>query len=350
MSAKKRIVKITIRLGIILSLFMIIMVVSSLSAGYSPARYLYTNESFDWEFTPEYNETEFNVVFDQHSHTHYSDGHLTVEQNILWHLAHGFNAIAITDHNTMENAEEIAVMAEKYKDNITIIPGLEWTTRRIHLNLLGITEEILVPSNNPTDEQIKAAIDATHEQGGVVVVNHIPWSVQRMPQHPTRVQLLAWGVDYIEMVNGDVFDRESEAWCNDTGGFAQITGTDMHNPMDVSGWTLLKTDNFTAAGIMKELLERDTTIIYDSHGSTDYSEGTPNPVYKFLKPIVHTGYYFLNNDEATGGFIDWKGFGIALGYVLVGFAVFEGAKFGLEKLIERRRTYKRKSAYQEYDY
>ena len=348
MSAKKRIVKIAIRLGVVLSLFMVIMIVSSITAGYSPARYLYTNESFDWQYTPEYNDTEYNIVLDHHSHTFYSDGHLSVEQNILWHLAHGFNAIAITDHNTMENAEDIALMAEKYKDNITFITGLEWTTNRIHLNLLGITEEIKVPSSNPTDEQIIAAIDATHEQGGVVVVNHIPWSLPRMPKHPTRAQLLDWGVDYIEMVNGDEYDFDSEEWCNDTGGFGQITGTDMHNPMDVSGWTLLKADNLTAAGIMKELRERDTTIIFASHASLDYSEGTLNPVYQFLKPIIHTGYYFFN-DDVTGGFIDWKSFGVAIGYVLVGFVIFESSKFGIEKLMEKRKLKKEKEIYQDYD-
>ncbi len=348
MSSKKRIINISIRLGVILSLFMITVVVSTLSAGYPPAKYLYTNESFDWEFTPEYNETQFNIVFDHHSHTLYSDGHLTVEQNILWHLAHGFNAIAISDHNTMDNAEEIAVMAEKYKDDIIFVPGFEWTTGRIHMNLIGITEYIPVPSNKPTDEEIIAAIDATHNQGGVVIVDHIPWSLPRMPTHPTRAQLLAWGVDYIEMVNEDVYDIYSESWCNNTGGFGQITGTDMHDPMDVSGWTLMSADNLTTAGIMKELLLRNTTIIYDSHGSTDYSVGTINPVYQIFKPIVHTGYYFFN-DDVTGGFVDWRSFGVAISYVIVGFGIFEGVKIGIEKISERRKLKKESNSYQEYD-
>ena len=348
MSIKKRLIKISIRFGIVMLLFWVIVIVSTLSAGYPPAKYLYTNESFDWEYTPEYNDTQFNIVFDHHSHTLYSDGHLTVEQNILWHLAHGFNAITISDHNTMENAEEIALMAEKYKDDIIFIPGLEWTTNRIHLNLIGITEEVLVPSNNPTDDEIKAAINNTHNQGGIVVVNHIPWSLPRMPDHPTRAQLLDWGVDYIEIVNGDEYDFDSEPWCNDTNGFGMITGTDMHDPQDVSCWTLLNADNLTAEGIMKELHNRNTTIIYDHHISLDHSIGTLNPVYQLFKPIVHTGYLFFN-DDATGGFVDWKTVGITLSYVVLGFGIVEGAKFGTEKLSDKIRKNREDRIYQDYE-
>ena len=169
-----------------------------------------------------------------------------------------------------------------------------------------------------------------------------------MPDHPTRAQLLAWGVDYIEIVNTHTYDEDSVAWCNDTGGFGQITGTDMHDPKDVSGWTLLKADNLTAGAIMKELVERDTTIIYDNHGSVDQSVGAINPVYQIFKPIIHTGYYFYN-DELTGGFIDWTAFGVGIAYTILALALFEGAKFGGEKLLEKIKEKRRSKAYQEYD-
>ncbi|TFG18022.1 MAG: PHP domain-containing protein [Promethearchaeota archaeon] len=56
---------------------------------------------------PNYNKSKYNVIFDQHSHTHYSDGKLTIKQNIEWHIAMGYNALAITDHNNMRHLEKI---------------------------------------------------------------------------------------------------------------------------------------------------------------------------------------------------------------------------------------------------
>ena len=63
-------------------------------------------------YIPETNTT-YNVLFDQHSHTKYSDGRLTVKQNIEWHIAMGFTAVAITDHNTLSNSDEIEQLAEE---------------------------------------------------------------------------------------------------------------------------------------------------------------------------------------------------------------------------------------------
>ncbi len=326
---------ILIRFSVFLSVSLVLIVSSVLIASFPPARYDYTNESFEIKSSPTYNETQFNIVFDHHSHTKYSDGILTVEQNILWHLAHGFNAMALSDHNTIKGTEEFETLATEYSSQIVLIKGMEWTTNRIHLNLIGITELVPVPSNNPTNEEIQAAIDETHNQGGVVVVNHIPWSLPRMPNHPTRAQLLDWNVDYIELVNEWVYDTDSESWCNNTGGFGEITGTDMHHPMDVWGWTLINAQNFTAEGVMEQLLARNTTILYDPVGQEDQSVAAPSARYKIMKPIISLGNHFLPT-ELSGGYVDWQAFGIAISYIVVGFVIVEATMIGIKKLRERR--------------
>ncbi|MFW9879279.1 MAG: PHP domain-containing protein [Candidatus Thorarchaeota archaeon] len=66
----------------------------------------------DWEnvtphIPPGYDKTKHSVVFDQHSHTIFSDGALTIKQNVEWHIAMGYNALAITDHNNMSHLREI---------------------------------------------------------------------------------------------------------------------------------------------------------------------------------------------------------------------------------------------------
>ncbi|NHJ33095.1 MAG: PHP domain-containing protein [Asgard group archaeon] len=323
---------ILIRFSILMSVSLVLIVSSVLIAYYPPSRFNYTNESFNFSLSPIYNETQFNIVFDHHSHTKYSDGVLTVEQNILWHIAHGFNAMSLSDHNTMKGIEEYETLAPKYSSQIVLLNAMEWTTSRIHLNLIGITELVPVPFGSPSDAEIQAAIDATHDQGGVVVVDHIPWSLPRMPDHPTRAQLLDWGVDYIEMVNEWMYDTDSESWCNDTGGFGEITGTDMHHPMNVWGWTLMNAQNFTTEGVMEQLLAKNTTIIYDSTGQVDQSTAAPSARYKIMKPFVSLGNHFI----PTNGFVDWQSLGIAISYIVVGFIIVEASVIGIRKLRKRR--------------
>lgn len=47
---------------------------------------------------------------------------------------------------------------------------------RIHMNLIGINQTIPVGPPSPSDEQLRQIINQTHALGGIVIVNHIPWS------------------------------------------------------------------------------------------------------------------------------------------------------------------------------
>ena len=154
-----------------------VMAFSVIMAKFGPAERRYYDDSWkDLEpFVPETNIT-YNILFDQHSHTKYSDGKLTIRQSIEWHIALGFNAFAITDHNTLKNSEEITELALEYKDEIIILQGMEWTTKRVHLNFLGICEWNLKIPIKPTNEEIIEAIEEAHSQGGVVTANHLPYS------------------------------------------------------------------------------------------------------------------------------------------------------------------------------
>ncbi|NHJ40379.1 MAG: hypothetical protein FK731_10140, partial [Asgard group archaeon] len=87
MSAKKRITNISIKYGISIILLFLVAAIGVLLANYRPASYNYTTESFNWQYDLDYNETEVNIVYDHHSHTVHSDGILTLEENILWHIA-----------------------------------------------------------------------------------------------------------------------------------------------------------------------------------------------------------------------------------------------------------------------
>ncbi|MHA1670390.1 MAG: CehA/McbA family metallohydrolase [Promethearchaeota archaeon] len=240
---------------------------------------MYTDN--DWNgitphIPPGYDNTKHNVVFDQHSHTNYSDGKLTIKQNVEWHIAMGYNAIAITDHNNMRHIEEIDGIRQQYAEKgVIILSGFEWTTIRLHLNFLGISNWDERVRYKPKDEKIIDAIDKVHDQNGIVVCNHIPWSIHegKCINHPSRENLLDWGVDYIEIVNDDslpenAFDQESYNFCKKhQGEIGMITGTDMHDPHylvsgGVHGWTLLNIKEPTEEALMEELRKKKTEILY----------------------------------------------------------------------------------------
>ncbi|MFX0011667.1 MAG: PHP domain-containing protein [Candidatus Hermodarchaeota archaeon] len=242
----------------------------------------------DWKninphLPPTYDKTAYNVIYDHHSHTNYSDGALTIKQNVEWHIAMGFNALTITDHNNMRHIEKIAKVKEEYiKKGILITSGIEWTTIRIHLNFLGVSKWESRVSYKPKDEKIINAINKAHDQGGIVVCNHIPWSVfeAKYKNHPSRETLLEWGVDFIEIVNDDsqpenVFDQESYNFSMEHAGeIGMLTGTDMHKPDGllsggVHGWTLLNLNEFTEGALIDELKKKRTKILYSKEPYLD---------------------------------------------------------------------------------
>lgn len=47
---------------------------------------------------------------------------------------------------------------------------------RLHMNLIGINGTVKIGPPVPTDQDLQAVINQTHAMGGIVIVNHIPWS------------------------------------------------------------------------------------------------------------------------------------------------------------------------------
>ena len=326
-----------------------IITVSVLANQFGPSPYLYTDDS--WENAdivdpPGYNSSKWNIILDQHSHTLYSDGKLTVRQNIEWHIAMGFNAFFITDHNTVAHKEDIEELKEEYKEEgIIVMLGIEWTTWDIHMNFLGIEEWDDPIPNEPTDKEIQEAIEEAHDQGAIVVVNHLPWSINvaNMEDHPKLDDLFDWGVDYVEIVNEDDYDLNSIQWYNeldpadqDTVGF--ITGTDMHSPGSVYGWTFLNATEFSEDAIMDELRAYRTNISYSSIGYEDEGEYGLNPLYVVLSPLMHFGGIFV---PVWDDGIDWFKVSIFVGYFLSVFALLEVyrlVKPRFWKVIEKKKT------------
>ncbi|KAG0040915.1 hypothetical protein BGZ83_002414 [Gryganskiella cystojenkinii] len=338
--------------------------------------------SFDWtpinprSYLSPMNATfgdQYDTLLDGHSHSVYSDGRMSPDTLLKWHIANGFNAVIVSDHNTIEGglaAQKLAM--EKYAGQITVIPAMELSCCRLHMNLIGINETIDIAMHKwPTDDQLKATIARTHELGGLAIINHIPWSntteygyeLPRMQNHPSRETLVEMGIDGFEIVNGGTLDTISLKFIQDHN-LLLMTGTDVHYPdANAFSWTILNTNNNrTAANILTELKARRTSFLFDPTGTQPLAYPPESHAYYRTAPPTLLGQYFQMfwNDQTgmysfqpEGGFcheefvtIRWRLIGYFIGWILIGFLIFEAARLLVVGCcwgpFQRRRRYLRK--------
>lgn len=345
-----KIFRLIFRFSIFVIIVAIIIVSSVLT--YLKSQHMHIYDDNSWDNITSYNvlenETDNNIALDTHSHTVFSDGVLTPRQSVLWHIAMGYNAMFITDHNTLSNQDEIILLKEEFKDRIIIMQGMEWTTDRIHINFLDINEwdftQFPIPSQ-PSDEQIAQAIGEAKRQDAIVVACHYIWTTA--DNRPTREKLLEWGVDYFEIINddcnvNDYYDEEAIAFCEDNG-LGLVTGTDMHFPNflqvdgKVHGWTLLNTDELTEESIMEQLRLRNTSIKYLSSGAPSLGYFPDKPGYKWKKPFIEIGRYF-RGIYIGGSTIDWYSVGIILTYLISTFVLIEILRYLYSLLFKSKLT------------
>ncbi len=331
-----------------------VMAFSVLIFKFGPGRSIYYDNSWDDNdpYVPVTNKT-YNVLLDQHSHTDYSDGKLSVRQNIEWHIALGFTVVVITDHNTLKNLEDVKQIAEEYKNEIIVIQGMEWTTSRIHLNFIGISEWNLSIPYAPTDSEIQDAINEVHRQNGTVTVNHLPFTAKIAEEKmPSREELLAWGVDFLEIVNELYFDVVSyQFYLKNNESIGVITGTDFHSPHADDGgrvhaWTTLNVENFSKEAVMNELRAHNTSYIVHQYGIVNQGIHKNSISYSLLRPFYELGeglvYIHLRYD---------RGFAVTERIVVSVFVTYSFGFFILVEIIiflrkkiklKRQRRYRNK--------
>ena len=106
-------------------------------------------------------------IADPHCHTTASDGMVTPAELVRDAVAAGLDLIAITDHDTMANAAEVAERGGEA--GLEVIPGQELTTRwPAQTHVVGWYLERPVRSGLSLGD----TVDAIHDQGGLAMIPH----------------------------------------------------------------------------------------------------------------------------------------------------------------------------------
>lgn len=302
-----------------------------------------------------------------HSHTKHSDGRLEPPQLVDWAVAYGFQVLFVTDHNTITGglaARKYAEMSGRSQE-ILVIPGVEFTCCRIHMNLLGINETIKPSGSWPNDEELIRVIRQTHELGGIVIANHLPWSqsleygrdVPTLQRHPTREQLRDWGVDGFECVAEGVLDLATIRFA-ESENMPYITATDIHNPEDMPhAWTVLNVpvdasadphDEFhpargiTEQDILNLLRSRKpgaTNFYYDPIGPHSRTYPPLNPSREWFLPLTTLDFtYFWSENSGMYSFVNgfchdrvfrlrWRAILGFIGWCLLALFMYEAIRF-----------------------
>jgi predicted metal-dependent phosphoesterase TrpH len=197
------------------------------------------------------------VRVDLHLHSHFShDGQSSLEALIERSRACGLDRIALTDHNTVEGALQLAQMAPELA-----IVGEEVKTREGEVIGLFITDR-LVPYQRPEE-----AMDHIHEMGGLTYVPH-PLDRRRDHFRAERIVELADRIDIIEVHN---------PWCDLAANSAAAriaaelekvtaTGSDAHSAHELGRSWMEMEEYSDVADFLAKL--RDARHVVTTHSGT----------------------------------------------------------------------------------
>jgi predicted metal-dependent phosphoesterase TrpH len=194
---------------------------------------------------------------DLHLHSIFShDGRSSLKALIERSRECGLDRIALTDHNTVEGAIELARLAPE----LTIV-GEEAKTREGEVIGLFITGRV-TPYLTPED-----ALDVIHEMGGLTYLPH-PLDRHRAHFRPERVVELADRIDIIETYNPwcDAAANAAAAGLAADLGKVAASGSDAH-AADELGRSWMEINEYADPADFLEKLRHARHVVTSSSGT-----------------------------------------------------------------------------------
>lgn len=184
---------------------------------------------------------------DLHVHTNAStDGESSVEDVLEAAITAKLDAVAITDHDTMDGVNS-ALAAQR--SDILIIPGIEVSTKQGHLLVLGTTQMI-----SPKQDVLETIADAK-KLGAITIIPHPFHHLRHGVGLKCKEALLT--ADAIEALNSRYIIGSANQKATKIAkkyGLTTTSGSDAHNCMFVGfGVTEIDAEERTVAAILNAI-------------------------------------------------------------------------------------------------
>jgi hypothetical protein len=221
-----------------------------------------------------------------HSHSVFSDGSLTPEEMKDAYVHHGYDFLAVTDHDVYTDTRKMT------DATFTMLQGFElWANapddKDIHINFLwadhidGIVDKQILHLPERTGKQTSAFCCTMKEKGAYIQLNHPHWSMLNSSEigdeNPyDAVEVINYGTDWLENTgNGSVFWSEMlyrgvKLW---GGG-----GDDNHNHKEIDS---MYSDSFGGFTVVKAK-DRSPEAIMQAMKSGSFYTSTGPSIYDFF--------------------------------------------------------------------
>jgi hypothetical protein len=177
-----------------------------------------------------------------HTHTTLSDGGSSPEQTIAWYRSHGYQFLALTDHNILSKPARYASLQEP---GFVLLSGEEITMtgkgRQVHVNALCTQTRIPGGQFGSAAAALSTAISQVRSQGGVAIVNHpnFDWALSPADVTDARDAALleiASGHPYVHSAGDATHPSHEALWdiALSSGADFMGVGVDDEHHIDVS--------------------------------------------------------------------------------------------------------------------